>query len=97
MTYFVQLVGASFRPAEARDIVRTLEIGEEVGLERDPNNPHDANAVLVIADNMHIGFVARDDAAVIAPLLDAGETFSARVDSRSGPLKVGLEITPATL
>lgn len=42
---------------------------------RDPENPHDENAVKVLIENapytgFHIGFVPKDIAAKLAPLLD---------------------------
>lgn len=51
-------------------------------LEREPENPHDANAVKVVAiekpwakahGGMPLGYVARQSASVIAPVMDAGE------------------------
>lgn len=77
------LAGANFRPREARDIVLALKPGDEVVLERDPNNEYDPNAVKVLgivpiptgeretADaHIHIGFVERTVAERLAPQLD---------------------------
>jgi len=51
-----------------------------VYLERDPDNPHDENAIKVYLNaepwvDFHIGFVARQTASVIAPKMDDG-TFN---------------------
>lgn len=54
----------------------------EISLKRDPQNPHDKNAVKAIVEGKHIGFIARGDAKVISPMLANGldykVTFSAR-------------------
>lgn len=51
-------------------------------LERDPENPHDANAVRVIViekpwakahAGLFIGYIKRESASVIAPVMDAGD------------------------
>lgn len=39
-------------------------------LVREPNNPHDANAVRVEIQGQKIGYIPRDDAARLAPHLD---------------------------
>ncbi|HEX2413002.1 MAG TPA: HIRAN domain-containing protein [Solirubrobacteraceae bacterium] len=53
--------------------------GSPLGLRRDPANPHDANAIAVLAGGEQIGWVPRELAAEIAPELDAGEPWSAIV------------------
>lgn len=69
------LVGARFRPIEAREALADLGQGDEVLLIRDPSNPYDANAVQVWTSNeVHfIGFVAKAEAAEIAATLDEND------------------------
>ena len=51
---------------------RRLSIGDRVDLEREPENPFDANAILVrLADGAEVGYVAREAARGLAAHLDA--------------------------
>lgn len=54
--------------------------GRPLELRRDPDNPHDPNAIAVHAgDGEQAGWVPRELAEELAPKLDAGETWSAIV------------------
>ena len=52
--------------------------GSPLELCRDPDNPHDPNAIAVHAGEQ-VGWVPRELAAELAPKLDAGEPWSALV------------------
>jgi len=78
----ISVVGMQHRMLpETRRIVaaRVKEIGPvEVELIREPENPHDPNAIKVIIDagpykNMHIGYVPRRVAEILAPKIDKQE------------------------
>lgn len=60
---------------------RRLEVGDTVVLQREPDNPFDANAVRVLlADGADVGYVARDAARGLAARLDADpQAFDATV------------------
>jgi hypothetical protein len=52
--------------------------GAALRLRRDPDNPHDPQAIAVHAPaGGQLGWVPREVAAELAPLLDAGEAWSA--------------------
>jgi hypothetical protein len=51
--------------------------GRPLGLERDPANEHDPNAIMVLAGGELIGFVPRELAAELAPEIDGGQAWSA--------------------
>jgi hypothetical protein len=57
---------------ERRDILieRHLMLGQNVSLVRELGNPHDDNAVLIRIPQGIIGYVPREHAAELAPLLD---------------------------
>lgn len=62
-------------------------------LARDPGNPHDRNAIEIRLDNgYHIGFMPRDCAESVAPLLDAGcrhrAYFTKVLQGRRAPIPV---------
>ena len=55
--------------------------GQPVRLRRNPNNPHDKNAIEVHAGGSQIGFIPRDEAETLAELVDGSDwTVKARID-----------------
>lgn len=98
MQFMANLMGVNFRGAEIMDLVQTLQVGQDLTLERDPMNEYDGNAVKVIYQNaegedIFIGFVAKEVAAEIAPLMDSGYAGTAQIRSFMSPIKPLLEIT----
>src|ERR1044072_5577859 len=88
----VPMVGATFRPAEAKEIIRGLHIGAQVQLVADPNNEYDSTAVAVYSDDVHIGFVPKEsNSALFAVLMDGAE-ISAEIIGFESTLKPVLEI-----
>lgn len=88
--YLTNLAGLSFRPKEAKDVVRALTVGEKLRLEREPDNAYDSNAIRISAivdkgegeddfEVVFIGFVERLVNGPIAADLDDGMTYSAEV------------------
>jgi hypothetical protein len=68
------------RSAERREGCAGLEVGEAVTLEREPDNIHDGNAILVVTQGgTELGYVPREDAKQMAPFLDAGAEVDATV------------------
>lgn len=73
-------VRGAFRSEERRDACERLIVGDTVRLEREPDNTHDSNAILVLGDaDCELGYVPREDARDMAPLLDAGAVVEATV------------------
>lgn len=89
------LTGVNFRTPAEKDVVKSLEIGDELRLEREPTNQWDSNAIRVYHESTFIGFIPREDNEDLARSMDDSIIFTCKVDSRSGPLKVGLEVLPA--
>lgn len=86
------MVGASFRPSQARAIVTHLDVGETVQLRPDPHNEYDATAVAVYYDDTHIGFLpAKSNEEIFARLM-AGEEITAEIVAFETTLKPVLEI-----
>ena len=56
-----------------------LAPGSPLVLRRDADNPHDPNAIAVLAGGVQAGWVPRELAAELAPDLDAGRPWSAVV------------------
>lgn len=67
-----------------QSILVAAEAGDPVSLRREANNPADANAVLVLIGEHDIGYLAREDAALIAPALDNGLFHKAQLHQVTG-------------
>src|SRR5215211_5647330 len=63
----------------ARDAPQLAARGKPLTLRRDPDNPHDPNAIAVEAAGEQVGWVPREIAEELAPELDAGRAWSAVV------------------
>ncbi|MEC7987115.1 MAG: HIRAN domain-containing protein [Myxococcota bacterium] len=78
--FFSKIVGVTFQNTDGsrrQELIEDLEdqlrlLGAvQLHLRREPNNPHDANAVQVYyGDQQQLGFLSRQVAQTIAPLLD---------------------------
>lgn len=62
-----------------------MHAGAPLRLLRQPENPHDANAIAVHYGDLQLGFFNKRLAAHIAPLVDRGARYSARIASLTGP------------
>ncbi len=82
MRFHTKIAGVSFEGRQ--DVIAGLRAEAELRLERQPQNPHDANAIAVCYGNLHLGFVNKALAAHIAPLIDAGARYRARIASLTG-------------
>jgi len=52
-------------------------------LVREPNNPHDPNAIAVKLGKLHLGYVPREIAKDLAPQMDLGIRFIAFFEKRN--------------
>ena len=76
----MMVVGIKYRVSVSTRNALALDVKREkrrVYLEREPDNPVDENAVKVFMDEkpytgLHLGYVKKDIAALLAPVLDAG-------------------------
>ena len=55
-------------------------VGDPVGLFREPDNPKDSNAIQVLdMAEQPFGYIAREKAAILAPWMDRGWFYTAKV------------------
>lgn len=75
--YFVPIhvAGVSYR----QDAVSRCFEEQSITLVRDPNNPHDKNAVMVFAEGEHVGFIPRDMNEGFAEYIDSGRYLDAEI------------------
>lgn len=71
------------------DIILNLTTDQPVTLLREPDNRYDENAIIVMVEAdpaANIGYVGKEFAAEIAPLLDADLSYTATIDHFAGPM-----------
>ena len=82
-SFYTKIKGISIDGRQ--ELVKQLSEDTPVFLERDPGNPHDKNAIKVVTQRGdHLGFLSRQMALVLAPLMDAGEEYSASISTITG-------------
>ena len=83
MRFQTKVVGVSFEGRQA--IVSTLRAGQELLVARQPGNAFDANAIAISTlTGQQVGFLRRQIAAHLAPLLDEGVHYQAFVSNVTG-------------
>jgi single-stranded-DNA-specific exonuclease len=80
--FHTKIAGVSFE--RRQDVIAGLRADAVLELRREPHNPHDANAIAVHYGNLQLGFFNKRLAAHLAPLIDAGARYRARVASLTG-------------
>lgn len=76
------VVGVNFRGADAKEVVKSLSVGDNLALAREPNNPYDANAIRVLYpeyDMTWIGYIEKEVAEEVAPLLDSSRACICKI------------------
>lgn len=74
------IIAGALRSAERREACEQLAVADRVLLEREPDNRHDKNAILILTQaGDELGYVPREDAKAMAPLMDAGGWVDATI------------------
>jgi single-stranded-DNA-specific exonuclease len=82
-SFHTKLAGVTFEGRQ--ELLESLEPGTPLRLERQADNPHDANAcALHDPSGAHIGYLNRRLAAVLAPVIDAGVEYDVEVTEVTG-------------
>ncbi len=82
-SFYSKLVGVTFD--NRQEVIPTLDIGEELVILREPENPYDTNAIRILTqDGRDVGHIRREIAAHIAPLIDAGTKYRCIVTAVTG-------------
>jgi len=78
------------------ELVRGLQEGDRLGLERDPSNKHDRWCIRVLdGQGRRLGFVPADVNQIPARLMDGGKRLFAKVtevELRGGWRRIGMEV-----
>ena len=70
---------AGFQYYEGKVLWDNMRVGDPLTLKREPQNPHDANAVRVEWKGQPLGYVPRRDNSDVARQLDRGVPVQARI------------------
>lgn len=82
-SFNTKVVGVTFE--NRQDVLVNLEAGEELALVRQPDNEFDPCAIAVtLLDGTQLGYLNRALSARLAPVMDAGEPYSAAVSAVTG-------------
>jgi hypothetical protein len=71
------LAGFQFHAAEA--LFAQMQVGDRLALVREPDNPHDPNAIRVEWRQVKLGYVPRRDNPQVARQIDLGAALEARI------------------
>lgn len=83
-----EIRGAGLLGSHASQEYRALEAGQPLILVREPTNRADTNAVIAkTLYSVPCGYIARQHAAMIAPEMDAGTVWLAKVIAGGGPMR----------
>ncbi len=84
--FYTKIVGVSFEGRQSA--VATLMPEEELSLVRDRENPYDSQAIQVVRKTgEQVGFIRKQIARVLAPLMDSGVTYKATLMQVTGDTK----------
>lgn len=75
----LKVVGVTFNNDDGtsrQDIIKGLTISSPLTLRREPTNRFDTNAIAVWASDKQVGYIGKDYASILAPMMDAGTQFS---------------------
>ncbi len=70
---------AGYRHYEAPVIWSQLQVGDALTLHREPENPHDANAIRVEWHGKKLGYLPRAENRALAAEMDKGTPLAARI------------------
>lgn len=78
----LKVVGVTFTNEDGtsrQSIIRGMSVMDNVILRREPTNKYDTNVIAVITDKGQAGYIGKDYAGIMAPMMDAGTQFNATV------------------
>lgn len=88
---------AGFRYYDGKSLWEEIKIGDPLALVREPDNPHDGNAVRIEWNGRTLGYVPRRENAHLARQMDHGAAVEARITGlhqyRNGRNRVSYEIS----
>ena len=71
----LKVVGVTFEGRQ--EIIKQLDRSDIITIRREPTNRFDTNAIAVWSEKGQIGYIGKDYATILAPMMDAGTKFEA--------------------
>lgn len=97
LPFKTKINGTTF--AEGKNLLSYLKVGMTLILERMPDNPFDHNAIAVFGSvknrhRIHFGYIPKEDACKIAPIIDAGRTVKCVITAvlGGGDYNIGIRL-----
>lgn len=78
----LKVVGVTFineYGVSRQSIIKELTQCDSIMLRREPTNRYDTNAIMVLTDKGQVGYIGKDYASILAPMMDAGTQFKATI------------------
>jgi len=82
-SFHTKVVGVTME--NRQEVIKKLSPNTSIHLKREPGNPYDPNAIMVMTEKgEQVGYLKRKLALVLAPLLDQGQEYKAYIASITG-------------
>ena len=78
----LKVVGVTFTNEDGvsrQSIIRELAQCDTITIRREPTNRYDTNAIMVLTDKGQVGYIGKDYASILAPMMDAGTQFKVTI------------------
>ena len=78
----LKVVGVTFTNEDGvsrQSIIKKLAQCDTITIRREPTNRYDTNAIMVLTDKGQVGYIGKDYASILAPMMDAGTQFKATI------------------
>ena len=86
--FFTKIVGVSFE--NRQELLAELQVGQQLNLVHEKDNPHDEHAIAVFADGEQLGYLKRNIARHLAENFDNGVQYDAVVVQVTGSIEKNL-------
>ncbi len=88
--FFTKVVGVTFE--NRQELLAELQVGQQLDLVHEKDNPHDENAIAVYADGAQLGYLKRNIARHLAANFDNGVEYQAVVVQVTGSIEKNLGV-----
>lgn len=73
----LKVVGVTFEGRQ--EIIKQLNKNDIITIRREPTNKFDTNAIAVWSEKGQVGYIGKDYASILSPMMDAGTKFEATI------------------
>lgn len=78
----LKVVGVTFTNEDGisrQDIIKELCSNDKITIRREPTNKFDTNAIAVWSEKGQVGYIGKDYASIISPMMDGGAQFNVTI------------------